>query len=73
MRGVEVVLNGLVLGPISRTTGLPLILNGTQELLNGKGLEVKDYSKIGAAFDRVSKSKLIGKVKDIFGILFEKR
>lgn len=69
MRGTEVILNGLILGPISRVTGLPVILNGTQELLNGKGIEVKDYNKIGAAFDRVINSKIVKKVKDIIAVL----
>lgn len=69
MRGTEVILNGLILGPISRATGFPVILNGTQELLNGKGIEVKDYNKIGAAFDRIVNSKIINKVKDIIGVL----
>lgn len=73
MRGVEVVLNGLVLGPISRTIGLPMVLNGTQELLNGKGLEIRDYNKIGEAFNRIRNSKLVGKAKDILAIILEKR
>ena len=34
--------------------GLPLILNGTQELLDGKGIAIKDYKKIGITFERIS-------------------
>lgn len=40
MRGVETTLNDLILGPISNVIGLPLILNGTQEMLAGKGISV---------------------------------
>ena len=40
MRGVEITLNGLILRPISNVIGLPLILNGTQEMLAGKKLSI---------------------------------
>lgn len=33
MRGVEITLNGLILQPLSNVTGLPLILNGTCEII----------------------------------------
>lgn len=33
MRGLEITVNGLILRPISNVLGLPLILNGTQEIL----------------------------------------
>lgn len=35
IRGVEITVNGLILRPISNVIGLPLILNGTQEMLAG--------------------------------------
>ena len=43
MRGVEITLtlNGLILRPISNVIGLPLILNGTQEMIVGKGLPIQ--------------------------------
>ncbi len=50
MKGVEITLNGLILRPISNVIGLPLILNGTQEMLAGKGLSLQEYTKIGIAF-----------------------
>ena len=37
LRGIEITLHGLVLRPISNVLELPLILNGTQEMLTGKG------------------------------------
>lgn len=64
MRGVEMTLNGL----ISNLVGLPLILNGTQEFLDGKGIAVQDYKKIGVAFERISNSTVVKKVKDIYNI-----
>ena len=69
MRGVEIVLNGIVLRPISHLTGLPVVLNGTQELLNGKGLDIRDYNKIGEAFEQLKNSKAISKAKEIYAIL----
>jgi len=54
MRGVEITLNGLILGPISNLVGIPLVLNGTQEMLAGKGMTLKEYAKIGIAFERVT-------------------
>ena len=55
MRGVEITLNGLILQPLSNITGVPLILNGTSEILAGKGINITDYAKISLAFERVSK------------------
>ena len=72
MRGVEITLNGLILRPISNTIGLPLVLNGTQEMLAGKGLSIKEYTKIGIAFERISNSKIIKKTKKIFRIFRDK-
>lgn len=72
MRGVEMVLNGLILRPISNQIGLPLVLNGTQEILAGKGLSVQDYSKIGIAFERIASSKKVKKLKDIYKIIRRK-
>ena len=69
MRGVEIVLNGIIFGPISRVTGLPVILNGTQKLLYGKGLNIIDYNKIGETFKRVMNSKISSKAKDIYAII----
>ncbi len=68
MRGVEIVLNGLILRPISNLVGLPLILNGTQEMLGGKGLSIQEYTKIGIAFERISNSTIVQKVKKIYKI-----
>lgn len=41
MRDVEITLNGLIFRPISDTIGLPLVLNGTQEMLAGKRLSIQ--------------------------------
>lgn len=54
MRGVEITLNNLILQPLSNVTGFPLILNGTNEVLKGKGINITDYAKISLAFERVS-------------------
>ena len=69
MRGVEITLNGLILQPLSNVTGFPLILNGTSEILAGKGINITDYAKISIAFERVSnvtskKAKWFKKVYD---------
>ena len=72
MRGVEITLNGLILRPVSNVIGLPLILNGTQEMLAGKGLSVQEYTKIGIAFERISNSKIIKKTKKIYRVIREK-
>lgn len=72
MWGVEVTLNGLIFRPISNRIGLPLILNGTQEMLAGKGLSVKEYTKIGFAFERISNSDFFKKSKKVYRIFFDK-
>ena len=69
MRGVEITLNGLILQPLSNVTGFSLILNGTSEILDGKGIKITDYAKISIAFERVSnvtskKAKWFKKVYD---------
>ena len=69
MRGVEITLNGLILRPISNTIGISLVLNGTQEMLAGKGLSIQEYTKIGIAFERISNSKIIKKTKKIYRII----
>jgi hypothetical protein len=69
MRGVEVTLNGLLLRPISNLVGLPLVLNGTQEMLSGKGLSVEEYTKIGLALDRINNSTTVKKFKKIWKII----
>lgn len=71
MRVVEVVLNGIILTRLSETTGLPLVLNGTEELLNGKGLSLQEFKKIGAAFERICNSTVVQKAKDIYQILIK--
>ena len=72
MRGVEVVLNGLFLTPISNTIGLPMVLNGTQEMLTGKGLSLQEYTKIGLAFERITNSKSVQKIKKIYKVIRNK-
>lgn len=69
MRGVEITLNGLILRPISNVIGLPLILNGTQEMLSGKGISIQEYTKIGIAFERISNSRIVKKVRKIYKII----
>ena len=72
MRGVEITLNGLVLKPLSNLVGLPLILNGTQEVLHGKGLSIEEYTKIGIAFEKLSNSAIVKKGKKIYKIIRSK-
>lgn len=72
MRGVEITLNGLILRPISNTIGLPLILNGTQEILAGKGLSFQESVRIGLAFERLCNSTLVTKATKIYKILRNK-
>jgi hypothetical protein len=72
MRGVEITLNGLILRPISNVIGIPLILNGTQEMLAGKGLSIQEYTKIGIAFDRISNSTLVKKTRKMYKIIRDK-
>ncbi len=62
-------LNGLILRPISNFVGLPLILNGTQEMLNGQGISLQEYTKIGIAFEKITNSTAIKKAKGIYKIL----
>lgn len=62
MRGVEIALNGLILRPISNVIRLPLILNGTQEMLAGKGLSIQEYTKIRIAFEKMSNSNIAKKI-----------
>jgi hypothetical protein len=69
MRGVEITLNSLILRPISNLVGLPLILNGTQEMLAGKGISFQEYAKIGIAFGRLSNSTVVKKTRKIYDIL----
>jgi len=72
MRVVEITLNGLILRPISNTIGLPFVLNGTQEMLVGKGLSIKEFTKIGIAFERISNSTVVQKAKKIYRIVRDK-
>jgi hypothetical protein len=72
MRGLEITLNNLILRPISNTIGIPLILNGTQEMIAGKGLSIQEYTKIAIAFERISNSTIIKKAKKIYGIISDK-
>ena len=73
MRGVEITLNGLILQPLSNVTGFPLILNGTSEILTGKGINITDYAKISIAFERVSNvtSKKAKRFKKIYDAVKE--
>jgi hypothetical protein len=68
MRGVEITLNGLILQPLSNLTGFPLILNGTNEILNGKGIDIRDYAQITIAFERVvnATSKRVQLLKEVY-------
>lgn len=72
MRVVEITLNGLILRPISNAIGLPLILNGTQEILTGKGISIQDYTTIEGAFEKIMNSKVVRKCIKIYRILRDK-
>ena len=72
MRGVEVVLNGIALKPLSNVLGVPLMLNGTQEMISGIGLSVQEYSKVASAFERLSNSSVVQKIKKIYKIIRSK-
>jgi hypothetical protein len=69
---VKTTLNGLILRPLSNALGLPLILNGTQEMLAGKGLSLQEYSKFGAVFEKINNSTVLKKIKDIYKIIRSK-
>lgn len=69
MRGVEIVLNGLALRPLSNLVGVPLMLNGTQEMISGIGISVQDYSKVAFAFERLTNSTVVQKIKKIYKVL----
>ena len=73
MRGVEITLNGLFLQPLSNVTGFPLMLNGTNEILAGKGIDIRDYAKISIAFERVANitSKNAKRVKKVYNAIKE--
>lgn len=66
MRGVEIVLNGLILRPVSNVIGLPLILNGTSEITSGIGMKLTEYSKIAVAFERITNSTVVKKLKKVY-------
>jgi hypothetical protein len=72
MRGVEIVLNGLALRPLSNLVGVPLMLNGTQEMISGIGISVQDYSKVAFAFERLTNSTVVQKIKKIYKVLLTK-
>jgi hypothetical protein len=72
MRGLEIVLNGLVLRPVSHIVGMPFILNGTQEMISGKGLSIAEYGKIAVAFERLTNSTVVQKIKKIYKIIRSK-
>ena len=59
MRGVEIVLNGLALRPLSNLVGVPLMLNGTQEMISGIGISFQEYSKVAFAFERLTNSTVV--------------
>ena len=65
MRVVEITLNGLILRPVSNVIGLPLILNGTQQMLVGKGIPIQEYKKIGIAFERMTNLSVVKKIYKI--------
>lgn len=66
MKSFEIVINGLILIPISNVVGLPLILNGTQEILACQGMSLQEYPKIRLAFQIISNSTMVQKTKKNF-------
>lgn len=72
MWGVELVANSLVLKPVSNLIGLPMVVNGTQTMLNGEGLPVREYAKIGAAYKRLVESNWFKKARKIAQIIGSK-
>ena len=69
MKGVEIVLNGLILRPLSHGLGVPLVLNGTQEMIAGTGISVKEYSKVAFAFERLMNSTAVQKIKKVYKVI----
>ena len=63
MKGVEVTLNNIILRPISHVIGLPLVLNGTQELLHGNGLSLEESTKLAISFERILNSRVAKTIK----------
>lgn len=69
MKGVEIVLNNLILTPISNVVGLPLMINGTDTVLQGKGISVQNYLQIAASFERITNSTAVRKIRKIHSVL----
>ena len=72
MKGVEIVLNGLLLRPLSHVVGVPFMLNGTKEIVSGVGIPVKEYSEIAFALERLMNSRAVQKINKIWKVLREK-
>lgn len=45
------------------------MLNGTQEMISGIGISVQDYSKVAFAFERLTNSTVVQKIKKIYKVL----
>jgi hypothetical protein len=69
MRLVEEVMNGLVLRPVSNLVGMPLLLNGTKEMVSGIGIPIKEYLKIAEGLERLTNTKVYKKALKVYKII----
>ena len=42
------------------------MLNVTKEMLAGKGMSLQKYTKIGLAFEKISNSSVVQKIKKVY-------
>lgn len=69
---VELVTNGVFLRPLSYSTGIPLVLNATEELVNGYGLNLTDAIKISERASKIVDSGFFKRLANAYSVLFNK-
>jgi len=70
MKGVEVVLNRLVLFPLRSVTGFPLLLNATAEQNSGPGISITTTKEIyGHAHKKYGKKFILWIAKKLNWII----
>lgn len=72
MKGTELVLNNIVLHPLGKITGIPMLLNMTQAINTGPGLSIKDAKKVIDIVQNGKLSPLWRKLSSTYEIWFKK-
>jgi len=72
MRGSEILINNLLLLPLGKISGIPMILNMTDAINMGPGLSVSDAKKLSDVVRNGKLSPLWGKISKTFKIWFTK-